>query len=221
VQGATEIDRGPVGVVLIRDPNGRMPHQDTPGDQWHAGRRHQRIERGPPQAVGIRAPAQGIPLVHPPLPLRPRRHGYPGGWLHLAHGVRGTAAGLRSVLYAFMTALDDLSRLIHEPGGYLLAPCGEARVGDVANAAFSCGWVARADGRLFIYYASSDTRCHVATTTVEKLVDYCRKTPPDPLRSFACVQQRIELIAHNLQIGPEAAGGRGSQTRHTGNSANA
>jgi 4-O-beta-D-mannosyl-D-glucose phosphorylase len=124
----------------------------------------------------------------------------PDGWLHLAHGVRGTAAGLRYVLYAFMTALDDPARLIHEPGGYLLAPSGEERVGDVSNVTFSCGWVAKSDGRLFIYYASSDTRCHVATTTVEKLVDYCRNTPPDPLRSYACVQQRIELIRRNLSL---------------------
>lgn len=124
----------------------------------------------------------------------------PHGWLHLAHGVRGTAAGLRYVLYAFMTALDDPARLIHEPGGYLLAPSGEERVGDVSNVTFSCGWVEKSDGRLFIYYASSDTRCHVATTTVEKLVDYCQNTPPDPLRSHACVQQRIELIRRNLSL---------------------
>jgi 4-O-beta-D-mannosyl-D-glucose phosphorylase len=124
----------------------------------------------------------------------------PEGWLQLAHGVRNTAAGLRYVLYAFMTALDDPSRVIYEPGGYLLAPQGEERVGDVSNVTFSNGWVARADGTLFIYYASSDTRSHVATTTVEKLVDYCRHTPRDPLRSAACVQQRIELIRRNLQI---------------------
>jgi len=124
----------------------------------------------------------------------------PDGWLHLAHGVRGTAAGLRYVLYAFMTALDDPARLTHEPGGYLLAPSGEERVGDVSNVTFSCGWVAKSDGRLFIYYASSDTRCHVATTTVERLVDYCLNTPPDPLRSYACVQQRIELIRRNLSL---------------------
>jgi 4-O-beta-D-mannosyl-D-glucose phosphorylase len=122
------------------------------------------------------------------------------GWLHLAHGVRGTAAGLRYVLYSFMTALDDPGRIIHEPGGYLLAPSGEERVGDVSNVTFSNGWVARADGRIFLYYASSDTRCHVATSTVERLVDYCRNTPRDPLRSFACVQQRIELIRRNLKI---------------------
>ena len=122
----------------------------------------------------------------------------PEGWLHLAHGVRASAAGLRYVLYTFMTALDDPSRLIHEPGGYLLAPDGDERVGDVSNVTFSNGWAALPDGRLFIYYASSDTRCHVAATTVEKLIDYCKNTPSDPLRSFACVQQRIALIRNNL-----------------------
>jgi 4-O-beta-D-mannosyl-D-glucose phosphorylase len=122
----------------------------------------------------------------------------PEGWLHLAHGVRASAAGLRYVLYTFMTALDDPSRLIHEPGGYLLAPDGDERVGDVSNVTFSNGWAPLPDGRLFIYYASSDTRCHVAATTVEKLIDYCKNTPSDPLRSFACVQQRIALIRNNL-----------------------
>ena len=121
------------------------------------------------------------------------------GWLHLAHGVRATAAGLRYVLYAFMTALDEPWRVIHEPGGYLLAPSGEESIGDVMNVVFSNGWIARDDGALFVYYASSDTRCHVATTTVERLVDYCRNTPPDPLTSAACVRQRIELIDRNLR----------------------
>ena len=123
--------------------------------------------------------------------------------MHLAHGVRNTAAGLRYVLYAFMTALDDPSRLIAEPGGYLLAPDGLERVGDVSNVVFSNGWCARANGQLLIYYASSDTRCHVAATTVEKLVDYCQNTPPDPLRSYACVQQRIALIKRNLALKPK------------------
>ena len=121
------------------------------------------------------------------------------GWLHLAHGVRGTAAGLRYVLYAFMTSLDEPWRVIHEPGGHLLAPSGEEYVGDVMNVVFSCGWIVRDDGELFVYYASSDTRCHVATTTLERLVDYCRNTPPDPLTSAACVRQRIELIDKNLR----------------------
>ncbi len=123
----------------------------------------------------------------------------PHGWLQLAHGVRNTAAGLRYTLYAFMTALDDPSRVIHEPGGYLLAPQGDERVGDVSNVAFSCGWVER-KGRIFLYFGSSDTRCHVATTTVDRLVDYCRNTSPDPLRSAACVNQRIALIIQNLRI---------------------
>ena len=87
-----------------------------------------------------------------------------------------------------------------EPGGYLLAPQGAEYLGDVMNVAFSCGWIADEDGHLYLYYASSDTRCHVATTTVERLVDYCRNTPPDPLRSAACVEQRIELIDGNLQL---------------------
>jgi len=121
------------------------------------------------------------------------------GWLHLAHGVRGTASGLRYVLYAFMTALDEPWRVIFEPAGYLLAPEGGEYIGDVMNVAFSCGWIARDDGTLYLYYASSDTRCHVATTTVERLVDYCENTPPDPLRSAACVRQRIALIDKNLR----------------------
>ncbi len=129
----------------------------------------------------------------------------PEGWLQLAHGVRNTAAGLRYVLYAFMTALDDPSRLIHEPGGYLLAPRDQERVGDVSNVTFSNGWVARDNGQVLIYYASSDTRCHVGTTTTERLIDYCKNTPPDPLRSAACVQQRINLIQRNLQVMPSLA----------------
>jgi 4-O-beta-D-mannosyl-D-glucose phosphorylase len=122
------------------------------------------------------------------------------GWLQLAHGVRATASGLRYVLYAFMTALDEPWRVIHEPGGYLLAPHGEEYIGDVMNVAFSNGWIARDNGDLFIYYASSDTRCHVATSSVERLVDYCKNTPPDPLRSAQCVKQRIALIDKNLKL---------------------
>ena len=122
------------------------------------------------------------------------------GWLQLAHGVRGTASGLRYVLYAFMTDIEEPWRVIHEPGGYLLAPQGEEYIGDVMNVAFSNGWIARDDGELLIYYASSDTRCHVATTTVGRLVDYCMNTPPDPLRSAECVKQRIALIDKNLKL---------------------
>jgi 4-O-beta-D-mannosyl-D-glucose phosphorylase len=127
-----------------------------------------------------------------PAPLKT-----PFGWLHVAHGVRNTAAGLRYVLYCFMTALDDPTRVIHRPGGYFLAPQGDERIGDVSNVVFSNGMVQRDDGTIFIYYASSDTRCHVLTTTITQLVDYVRNTPEDPLRSDLCVQQRIALIERN------------------------
>ncbi len=122
------------------------------------------------------------------------------GWIHVAHGVRNTAAGLRYVLYVFATALDDPSKVIAEPSGFFLAPLGEERVGDVSNVVFTNGLIARENGDVFIYYASSDTRMHVATTTVEKLVDYCFNTPKDPLRSVDCVKQRIELIDKNLEL---------------------
>jgi 4-O-beta-D-mannosyl-D-glucose phosphorylase len=111
--------------------------------------------------------------------------------------VRNTAAGLRYVLYAFLSDLKQPWVITHRPAGYLLAPQGEERVGDVSDVVFCNGVVAREDGRVFIYYASSDTRCHVATTTVERLVDYCLHTPEDPLRTAACVQQRIELVKKN------------------------
>jgi 4-O-beta-D-mannosyl-D-glucose phosphorylase len=104
------------------------------------------------------------------------------GWLHLAHGVRNTAAGLRYVLYLFMTALDDITRITHKPAGYFLAPEGEERVGDVSNVAFGNGWILDDDGRVFIYYASSDTRLHVATSTLAQLLDYVVNTPEDGLR---------------------------------------
>src|SRR5215213_8601789 len=116
------------------------------------------------------------------------------GWLHLAHGVRNTAAGLRYVLYLFVTALDQPWRVTHAPGGYLIAPEGDERVGDVSNVVFSCGWIADDDGRLLIYYASSDTRIHVAETSVQRLADYALNTPPDPLTSVGSVEQRIALI---------------------------
>jgi 4-O-beta-D-mannosyl-D-glucose phosphorylase len=121
------------------------------------------------------------------------------GWLHLAHGVRNTAAGLRYVLYMFMTDLKDPSKVIHRPGGHFIAPEGEERVGDVSNVTFSNGWVAKANGDVFIYYGSSDTRMHVATSTIDKLVDYCINTPEDEYRSATSVQQRSKLIARNLQ----------------------
>lgn len=120
------------------------------------------------------------------------------GWLHIAHGVRNTAAGLRYVVYVFMTALDDPAQVIAEPGGLLIAPLGDERVGDVSNVAFTNGAIADDDGQLYIYYASADTRLHVASTTVERMVDYALHTPPDPLRSADCVKQRCELIDKNL-----------------------
>jgi len=123
----------------------------------------------------------------------------PQGWLHLAHGVRNTAAGLRYVLYLFMTDLNHPEKVIYKPGGYFLAPRGNERVGDVSNVVFSNGWVARGND-VFIYYGSSDTRLHVATSTVDRLVDYCMNTPPDGMRSSACVAQRNALITKNLKI---------------------
>jgi 4-O-beta-D-mannosyl-D-glucose phosphorylase len=121
----------------------------------------------------------------------------PRGWLHLAHGVRNTAAGLRYVLYCFLCDLSEPYKVIAHPGGYFLAPQGEERIGDVSNVAFSNGWVARGND-VFIYYGASDTRTYVATTTVERLLDYVLNTPPDPLRSALCVEQRIALIDKNL-----------------------
>jgi len=121
------------------------------------------------------------------------------GWLHLAHGVRGTAAGLRYVLYLFLCDLREPWRVTHKPGGYFLAPEGEERIGDVSNVVFSCGWLARS-GEVHIYYGSSDTRMHVVTSTVEILLDYVMNTPADPLRSRACVEQRRDLISRNLDI---------------------
>jgi len=129
-----------------------------------------------------------------PAPLKTAK-----GWLHLAHGVRGTAAGLRYVLYLFLCDLAEPWRITHEPGGYFLAPEGEERVGDVSNVLFSCGWVERDGGEVFVYYGSSDTRIHVATSTAEKLLDYVTNTPGDALRSYASVAQRYELIERNLR----------------------
>ncbi len=122
------------------------------------------------------------------------------GWLHIAHGVRNTAAGLRYVVYAFLSDLEHPEQVIKRPGGFLIAPEGEERIGDVSNVIFCNGAVVRGNGEIFIYYASSDTRCHVATTTVDKMLDYVMNTPEDPLRSYACVQQRIELISKNLEL---------------------
>lgn len=122
------------------------------------------------------------------------------GWLHLAHGVRNTAAGLRYVLYMFMTELDRPWIVSHRPAGHFIAPQGEERVGDVSNVVFSNGWIVNENQEVFIYYASSDTRLHVATSTVEKLVDYVVNTPEDGLRSAASVATRNQLIAANLKI---------------------
>lgn len=123
----------------------------------------------------------------------------PAGWLHLAHGVRGCAAGLRYVLYLYMTSLEDPTKVIAQPGGYFLAPWGGERIGDVSNVLFSNGWIADEDGKIFIYYASSDTRMHVAVSTVEILVDYCMNTPEDGLRSATSVAKINELIDKNKQ----------------------
>ena len=122
------------------------------------------------------------------------------GWLHIAHGVRNTAAGLRYVLYAFLCDLNDPSRVIRRPGGYLLAPEGDERVGDVSNVVFCNGVVVREGGNVLIYYASSDTRIHVATTTLAKLLDYVEGTPEDPLTSHGCVRQRLALIRSNAML---------------------
>jgi len=122
------------------------------------------------------------------------------GWLQLAHGVRNTAAGLRYVLYLFLTNLKEPNKVIAKPGGYFIAPEGEERVGDVSNVVFSNGWVKRNNGDVLIYYASSDTRMHVAVSTVDKLLDYVLNTPPDGLRSTASVQQRNKLIEKNLKL---------------------
>ena len=120
------------------------------------------------------------------------------GWIHIAHGVRNTAAGLRYVIYAFATDLKDPSKVIAEPSGLLIGPRGSERVGDVSNVVFTNGAIANEKGEVFIYYASSDTRMHVATTTIDKLIDYVFNTPKDPLRSVECVAQRCELIKKNL-----------------------
>lgn len=131
-----------------------------------------------------------------PAPIKTKE-----GWLHLAHGVRACAAGLRYVLYLFLTDLKDPTKVIAKPQGYFIAPRGlEETVGDVSNVAFSNGWVERKDGSVLIYYASSDTRLHVATSSIERLLDYVKNTPQDGLRSAASVQQRIALIRANRAL---------------------
>ncbi|HHX60912.1 MAG TPA: glycosidase [Epulopiscium sp.] len=121
------------------------------------------------------------------------------GWIHIAHGVRNTAAGLRYVIYVFATDINDPTKVIAEPSGYLIAPYGDERVGDVSNVVFTNGAIVRENGDVYIYYASSDTRLHVATTTIKQLVDYTFNTPEDPLRSVDSVKQRCELIEKNLE----------------------
>ena len=123
------------------------------------------------------------------------------GWLHLAHGVRGTADGLRYVLYMYMTALDDPTRVIARPGGWFLVPEGSEYVGDVMNVAFANGWIADPDGRVFIYYATADTRMHVATSTIDCLIDYCMNTPEDGLRTAMSVETIKSLINKNRKNG--------------------
>lgn len=123
------------------------------------------------------------------------------GWLHLAHGVRNCAAGLRYVLYLYLTDLEDPTKLIAEPAGHFMAPQDDERVGDVSNVLFSCGWIPDEDGKVFIYYASSDTRMHVATSTIDKLLDYVLHTPADGYRSATSVKSIKALIAKNKEIG--------------------
>ncbi|MDB5128178.1 glycosidase [Mucilaginibacter sp.] len=130
-----------------------------------------------------------------PTPIKTER-----GWLHLAHGVRNTAAGLRYTLYMFMTDLNDLTKVTYKPAGYFLAPEGIERIGDVSNVAFCNGWIRDEDDKVFIYYASSDTRMHVATTTVDKLVDYVMNTPADGLRSATSVNTINSIINKNKNL---------------------
>lgn len=128
-----------------------------------------------------------------PAPIKTEK-----GWLHLAHGVRNTAAGLRYILYLFMTDLNDLGKVIHKPAGYFMAPENDERIGDVSNVLFSNGWICDEDGKVFIYYASSDTRMHVAVSSVEQLVDYCINTPEDKLTSYDSVQTILGIVDGNL-----------------------
>lgn len=130
-----------------------------------------------------------------PAPIKTKK-----GWMHLAHGVRNTAAGLRYTLYMFMTDLNDISKVIHQPAGHFMGPQDDERVGDVSNVLFVNGWIEDEDGTVYIYYASSDTRMHVATTTVDKLMDYCINTPEDKYTSGGSVQTIIDLIEKNKRL---------------------
>ena len=128
-----------------------------------------------------------------PAPIKTEK-----GWLHLAHGVRNTAAGLRYVMYMFMTDLVDLGKVIHKPAGYFMAPEGLERMGDVSNVLFSNGWIADEEGKVFIYYASSDTRMHVAVSSVDQLLDYCMNTAEDKFTSYDSVQTIIKMVENNM-----------------------
>lgn len=130
-----------------------------------------------------------------PAPIKTEK-----GWLHLAHGVRNTAAGLRYVLYMFMTDLNELTKVTHKPAGYFLAPENEERIGDVSNVVFANGWIADEDGKVFVYYASSDSRMHVAVSSVDRLLDYVINTPQDKLTSAASVETILGLVAKNKQV---------------------
>ena len=136
-----------------------------------------------------------------PSPIRTEK-----GWLHLAHGVRNTAAGLRYVLYLFMTDLADPSKIICKPAGYFMAPDQEERIGDVSNVLFSNGWITEDDGTVLIYYASSDTRQHVAVSSIERLLDYVMNTAGDGFRSATSVETLNQIIDNNLKNGKESTG---------------
>ncbi|MFT3935422.1 MAG: glycosidase [Chitinophagaceae bacterium] len=138
------------------------------------------------------------------------------GWMHLAHGVRNTAAGLRYVLYVFVTDLNDLTKVIYKPGGYFLAPEGEERIGDVSNVAFSNGWIMDEDGKIFIYYASSDTRLHVATTTVDRLLDYVVNTPADGFSSATSVNTLKKIIYNNKVLNRAKKNNSDNEREHAG-----
>jgi 4-O-beta-D-mannosyl-D-glucose phosphorylase len=144
-----------------------------------------------------------------PAPLRTEK-----GWLHLAHGVRNTASGLRYVLYMFMTDLHDITKLIHKPGGYFMAPEGDERVGDVSNVLFSNGWIMDEDGTVFIYYASSDLKMHVAVSSVEKLLDYVMNTPEDGFASDASVHTVMNIIEKNEQLESARKNGKAKKVHH-------
>jgi 4-O-beta-D-mannosyl-D-glucose phosphorylase len=144
-----------------------------------------------------------------PAPLRTEK-----GWLHLAHGVRNTASGLRYVLYMFMTDLHDITKLIHKPGGYFMAPEGDERVGDVSNVLFSNGWIMDDDGTVFIYYASSDLKMHVAVSSIEKLLDYVIYTPEDEFSSESSVHAMMNIIEKNRLSKSVRKNGRAKKVHH-------